>query len=276
MSNLQAFILAIVQGLTEFLPISSSGHLVLVPWILGWELDHDAAFAFDVLSQVGTIFAVIVYFWRDLWSIATGWIQAVLQRNPFGSLNARLGWLLILGSIPAAVLGVLFEDTIKGFFSQPVAAFYFLYVTAAVLLISEWLRTRGTANKAIEDLNWVDALAMGFGQALALLPGVSRSGSTIATGLIRGLSREAAARFSFLMAVPIMLGAGLFTAVDLVKEPSVLQAGPQLLIGVVVSAAVGMAAIHWLLNYLRKRSLLIFAVYCIAVATLGLIWASVR
>ena len=205
MSLIQAIILGIVQGLTEFLPISSSAHLVLVPFWLNWQIPADQAFSFDVLVQVGTLVAVIAYFWKDLWLIVKSWIMAVWKRKPFASIEARLGWWLILASIPAVVVGLLIKDTVEAAFGSPAVTAGFLLVTALLLFLAEKI---GKKQRGMAEMAWVDALVMGIGQALALFPGISRSGATISAGMFRNLDRSTAARFSFLMSVPVMLGAG--------------------------------------------------------------------
>jgi undecaprenyl-diphosphatase len=267
MTVLQALVLGIVQGATEFLPVSSSGHLVIVPWLLGWQLDPQATFVFDVLVQWGTLLAVIIYFWTDLVGLLVAAITALLHLRPFESPKARLAWLLVLASVPAAVLGLALKDTVEATFSQPRMVFGFLLVTAALLGVSEW---RGHRNRKIDQIRWLDAVWIGCAQVLSLFPGVSRSGSTIAGGMTRDLERADAARFAFLMAVPIMLGADLVALRDLVRLPGATgQVGP-LLVGFAAAAVVGYAAIRWLLAYLSRRPLTPFIIYTALVGLLGL------
>ena len=173
MTAFQALILGIVQGATEFLPVSSSGHLVLVPWLLGWQLDPQAAFVFDVLVQWGTLLAVIVYFWRELPGLALAALRGLIHGHPLESPAARMAWLLVLASLPAAVLGLVFKDTVEATFGQPTMVFGFLLVTSALLAVSEWL---GHRTRSMESLRWTDALWIGLAQVLALFPGVSRLG----------------------------------------------------------------------------------------------------
>jgi undecaprenyl-diphosphatase len=273
MTPLQALILGIIQGATEFLPISSSGHLVLVPWLLNWDLDPATAFIFNVLVQWGTILAVILYFRRELLSMITAVLRGISRRRPFEGTDARLAWLILLASVPAAVLGLLLKPAIVKAFDSPLAVSFFLLVTAGLLFISERLHR---ADKPMKALNWVDSLWIGLAQALALFPGISRSGSTIAGGLLRSLKREDAARFSFLLAIPTMLGAGTIALLDLSSIP---DPGSQLLslfIGFASAAIVGMATIHWLLSYLRRHSLDIFAIYCTVVGLGGLILYAIK
>jgi undecaprenyl-diphosphatase len=276
MSYFQAILLGILQGLTEFLPVSSSGHLVLFPWLLGWQLDPQVEFAFDILVQVGTILAVILYFWRDLLLISWETFTALAQGKPFASSQARLGWWILLGTLPAGFLGLLLKDFFEQFFSSPFFVILFLFVTAALLFTAEFLFRRQVAPRSLEKLTWQDALTVGFAQVVAILPGVSRSGSTITAGLVRGLDRNSAARYSFLLSIPIMLAAGLIGSLDLLALPNFSNALAPILLGMIVSAIVGFAAIHWFLGFLRTRSLIPFALYCIGFASLCLVVWVVR
>jgi undecaprenyl-diphosphatase len=268
MTAFQALILGIVQGATEFLPVSSSGHLVLVPWLFGWKLDPESAFVFDVLVQWGTLLAVIAYFWRDLVDLVRSALLGIVHGRPFESAQARLAWLLVLASLPAAVLGLAFKDQVEATFSQPGMVFGFLLVTAGLLAVGEWL---GGRSRSMDSLRWTDALWIGFAQVLALFPGVSRSGSTIAGGMTRHLRRPDAARFAFLMSVPIMIGAGLVALRDLVRLPDVGTQAGNLAIGFVAAAVVGYAAIRWLLRYLSRRPLTLFIAYTAVVGVVGLL-----
>lgn len=274
MTIFQALILGIVQGATEFLPVSSSGHLVLVPWLFGWEFSDAYGLAFNVMLHWGTLTAVIVYFWRDLLAIAQGMLRGVVARQPWGTAQARLGWLLIAASLPAALLGLLLEDLIAGAFERPSTVSIFLLITAALLAISERL---GKRERRVEQIGLLDALLIGSAQALALFPGLSRSGSTIAAGLLRGMERHAAARFSFLMAVPVMIGAGLLSFADFFQA----GAGPRpdllvMLSGFLSAAVIGFLAIRWLLRFLAERPVWVFAVYCAAAGSAGLMLSVLR
>jgi undecaprenyl-diphosphatase len=268
MSVFQALVLGIVQGATEFLPISSSGHLVLVPWFLGWDLDLQAAFIFDVLVQWGTILAVVIYFRRDLFAILRGWLLGLFQGQPFSDPEAKLGWLLILASLPAVVLGLGLKSIVESTFAQPEAVSGFLLFTAALLLASERLRR---STRTLDALTGLDAFLIGVAQALALFPGVSRSGATMAGGITRGLNRIDAARFSFLMAVPVMLGAGSIALLDLAQSPSASTQLAPLAVGFVAAALVGLASIHFLLGYIKRHPLTIFALYCLVLGMGGLL-----
>jgi len=273
MSILQALFLGVLQGATEFLPVSSSGHLVLAPWLLGWD---SPGLAFDAVVHWGTAVAVVVYFWRDWVSLvqaALRWVSRTLRRArtaPEPSQGERLVWLIVLGTVPAAVIGYLLEDFFEGMFGRPAAAAGFLLVTAALLTISEWL---GRRERDVDALNWLDALVVGLAQALAIFPGISRSGATIAAGLSRGLRREPAARFSFLLATPVILGAGLFKVVDLARVGGLAAQVPTLAVGFISAGVVGLACIHFLLRYLQRRRLYPFAVYCAVLGVACLIVA---
>jgi len=269
MSLLQAIVLGVLQGATEFLPISSSGHLVLVPWLLGWA---EPGLTFDAVMHWGTALAVIAYFWRDWWRLIVAGIRSITQRS-LGDPDARLAWLIVLGTIPAVVLGLLFEDFFEQMFSNPVATAALLLVTAGILTGGEALSRR---RRELTDLTWRDGLIIGLAQALAILPGISRSGSTISAGLVREVRREPAARFSFLLGTPAVLGAGLLKLVDLAQAGDLLAQAPILLVGFGFSAAVGIACIHFLLRFLRRRPLYVFAVYCAIAGVFCLLVALVR
>lgn len=260
MTLLQAVVLGIVQGLTEFIPVSSSGHLVLVPHVLGWEYDKSQAFVFDVLVQWGTLFAVFVYFRRDLYAIVTAFWRAISSGRPFATAEARMGWYLIIATIPAVVVGLLFKNVIEAAFTSARATGFFLLITTFLLVVAEVV---GKRNRTMEHVTWLDSLWIGCSQILALLPGVSRSGATIAGGMTRNLDRSAAARFSFLMSVPVMLGAGVLAFKDLFAMPTSEHFLLPLLVGFFMAMISGYAAIRWLIAYLSKHSLLIFAGYCL-------------
>ena len=282
MNLFQAFFLGVLQGATEFLPVSSSGHLVLVPWLLGWA---SPGLAFDAVVHWGTALAVIAYFWRDwvclvraaflsLRALTLRRLRAEPSLEPSpGSRDARLAWFILLGTVPAALIGWLLEDFFEEMFARPAAAAAFLLVTAALLTASERL---GRRERNLDALAWPDVLLVGFAQALAIFPGVSRSGSTIAAGLARGLRREPAARFSFLLATPVILGAGLLKVVDLAQMGGLAAQVPTLAIGFAAAAVVGFACIHFLLRYLQRHRLYPFAVYCAILGLVCLVVALIR
>lgn len=263
---IQAIVLGIVQGLTEFIPVSSSGHLVLVPWFFGWE--HQSLL-FDTMLHWGTLIAIFAVFWRDFWAIIVATLTSIVRRS-FADPNARLGWFIIVGSIPAAVTGLLFKDFFESLFGSPLAVGFFLLFTASILAGSEVMMTRNRRKTNLTNMNWVQAIAIGMAQAVALAPGISRSGSTMAAGLATGLRRDEAARYSFMLGTPAFLGAGLLQLIDsLGTDPAEVSAQlPVLLIGLVVSAVVGYFTIRGLLAYLRTRSLYIFSIYCIIMGAL--------
>jgi len=280
---LQALLLGILQGATEFLPISSSGHLVLVPWLLGWE---SPGLLFDAVVHWGTAAAIIVYFrahWVSLIREALASLRCTLfnrtravvggSSGAAGSDRTPLLWLIAVGTLPGALAGYLFEDFFESMFGRPAAAASFLLVTAALLAVSEWMGRRA---RTLDGVRWLDALLVGVGQALAILPGISRSGATLAAGLARGLKREPAAVFSFLLATPIILGAGLLKVVGLLSGGGLAAQGPALLVGFVTAAAVGFGSIRLLLRYLQRHRLYVFAVYCALFGTLCLILTWVR
>ena len=265
MTFIQAITLGIIQGLTEFIPVSSSGHLVLIPYFLGWEIPESEAFIFDVLVQWGTLLAVLVYFRRDLYKIASASIGALMIGKPFTNKNSLMGWYLVVATIPAVVIGLTFKGQIEATFSSAKATGFFLLITAALLLIAE---TVGKRNRSIEDISWCNAWWIGCFQVLSLLPGVSRSGATIAGGMTRNLDRTAAARFSFLMSVPVMLGAGILAIKDLLELPTINHFIGPLAVGFLVALVSGYIAISWLINYLSRHSLQVFAQYCLLLAFL--------
>lgn len=273
MSFFQSLILGIIQGLTEFLPVSSSAHLVLVPYILDWDIPESQVFPFDVLVQIGTLLAVIFYFRKDLWSVITGFVRALVRKKPFETNEARLGWYLIIATIPAGLAGVLLKDRVEAAFNNPRLTAIFLFVTALFLLASEFF---GRRNRKLEQMTWLDALIAGIFQAFSIFPGISRSGSTITGGMLRHMERPAAARFAFLMAIPVMLAAGIFSIPDLLDVPNLSTFLPVLSVGFLTAALVGYFSIHWLLAFLNKRSLVYFAAYCVLLASAVLIISNIR
>ncbi|MCU0485282.1 MAG: undecaprenyl-diphosphatase UppP [Anaerolineales bacterium] len=268
MTILQSLILGIVQGLTEFLPISSSAHLVLVPYLLQWNIPAEEAFIFNVLVQDGTLVAVMLYFWKDLWAIVRGFVQGLLKRQPFAEADSRMGWYLILATIPAGILGLSIKDTVEEAFASPTATAVFLWITAGLLLAAERISKR---SRTLEHIHWKDALWMGAAQALAIFPGISRSGATITGGMLRDLDRPSAARFSFLMSIPVMLAAGLVALLDLFDLPNLSEMLLPVTIGFITAAVTGYLSIRWLLAYLTHKSLRGFAVYCAGVGLIVLI-----
>lgn len=262
----QAIVLGIVQGITEFLPISSSGHLVLVPRLLGWEIPADQAFVFNVLVQLGTLVAVVIYFWNELLPIGQDMLSSLNPRRKRPVPKAHLGWLLVLATLPAVAAGWYNNGRIQAAFSNLTTTGLFLIGTAVLLAIAELL---GHRKREMGDLKWWEALWIGTFQAVALFPGISRSGSSIAGGMTRNLRRRHAARFSFLMAVPVMIGAATFTLVKFGQMPDAHTLVAPILFGTATSALVGYWAIGWLLGFLESRNLFPFAIYCVVAGLLA-------
>jgi len=267
MDPIQALVLGVIQGLTEFLPISSSAHLIFVPWLLGWDDESISSLHFSAALHLGTLLAVLVYFARDWRRLITAGVRSVLERRIGSDPDRRLAWSVALGTVPAAVVGALLEDRVDALFyassdlriALSIIAIMML-VMGALLLLAERL---GAQRLDLAALPIRTALAIGVAQALALVPGVSRSGSTITAGLLLGLKRETAARFSFLLATPIVLGLGIQQAYKLATErggiPPELQTG--FAVGFTASAVSGFLCIHFLLRYLQRRSTAPFIVY---------------
>ncbi len=254
MNIFQAFILGIIQGLTEFIPVSSTAHLLIGQEILGIPAS-DAMFAFLVLVQWGTLVSLFIYFWQDL----LGLLKAFFAK-PFSSDENRMAWYIIIATIPALLVGYLLKDALEQLFSTPLlAASVRLLAAAALLSLAEWL---GKRSRSTEEMTWLDALIVGLFQVFAVFPGASRSGSTIAGGMLRGFTREAAARFAFLMSIPVMLAAGAYESLDLFQMPGLADFLPVLLVGFITAAFVGWLAVKWLMAYLNKNSLYSFAIYC--------------
>jgi undecaprenyl-diphosphatase len=273
MGVVEAVVLGVVQGLTEFLPISSSAHLRIVGALFGWP---DPGAAFTAIIQIGTELAVLVYFAKDIARIVVAWLASLVGRRR-GDPDARMGWLIIIGSIPIVVLGLLFQDRIETTFRD-------LRIVAIALggfsLVLYWADRVGVKRGQLRDLTVGDGVLFGLAQSLALIPGVSRSGGTITAGLFIGYTREAAARYSFLLAIPAVLGSGLYEAYDALKGGGVHGAPIQwqpTIIATVLSFVVGLSVIAWLLRYLNRGSFTPFVVYRILVglAVLALVGTGV-
>jgi undecaprenyl-diphosphatase len=260
MSSLEAVVLGIVQGLTEFLPISSSGHLRIVPALLGWD---DPGAGFTAVIQLGTMAAVLIYFRADLWEIASSWLRELRVPIRRASHEAKLGWYIVLGTIPISIFGFIFKDQIESGARSLYLISSALILFSFVMLLAERVATR---RREIEDLDGRDGFFIGMAQSLALIPGVSRSGATISAGLMRGFDRVAAARYSFLLSVPAVVLSGLFELrkVGEAGGPSVAAT----VTATLVAFLVGYASIAWLLRYLGTHSLRVFVVYRIALGTL--------
>jgi undecaprenyl-diphosphatase len=260
---LEAIVLGLVQGLTEFLPISSSGHLRIVPAFAGWE---DPGAAFTAVVQLGTMAAVLLYFRKDLWNIVSTWSRSLFRPELRGELDARMGWYIGLGTIPIGVFGLIFNDQIESGARSLYLIGTTLIVLGLLLLLAEKVATR---SRSIEELNGRDAAVMGLAQAAALVPGVSRSGATITGGLFMGFDRESAARYSFLLSVPAVVLSGLFEARK-IGEPGGADLVPTL-IATLLAFIVGYASIAWMLRWLTSHSTAVFVVYRVALGALVLI-----
>lgn len=263
MQLIEAIVLGVVQGLTEFLPVSSSGHLRIVPALFGWD---DPGAAFTAVTQLGTMAAVVVYFWGDLWRIATAWLRSLRDRDLRSGLDARMGWYLIVATVPISLLGVAFKDQIESGARDLRLIAATLIVLGLVLLLAERV---GRRDRSLDDLGTGEAVGIGTAQALALVPGVSRSGATITAGLFLGLDRESAARFSFLLSIPAVVLSGLYTLPDVFAGDGPGPAATAL--AVVLAFVVGYASIAWLLKWLASHSTAVFVIYRVGLGALLLV-----
>ncbi|MCF6268225.1 MAG: undecaprenyl-diphosphatase UppP [Melioribacteraceae bacterium] len=279
MTFLEALFLGIIQGLTEFLPISSTGHLTIAGKLMGLISNENPEHwtAFIAVIQLGTLLAIVIYFWKDLWGIFIDFIsENFIKRNKFSNQNenSKMGWLIILGSIPVAIIGLGFKDVIEGAFTKN------LYVIASSLIVLGIILALaekvGKFKRDLKDITWKDTLIIGLAQSLALIPGSSRSGTTITAGIFLGLKRETAARFSFLLSVPAILGSGLlkfYSSLEYIQFDGLVN----LAIATTASAISGYVAIAFLLSFLKKNSTLIFVYYRIVIGLIifALIGASI-
>lgn len=275
LTNAQAFVLGIVQGLTELLPISSSGHLILVPWAAEWTfLEENDRFnqTFDVALHLGTLVAVAAYFWGDIVRLVRAWLASIARRRIEGT-DARIAWFVLLATIPAGVIGLLGENAIADHLGEPWQILILLAVAALVL----WWADRRPEERHMGDLGFGQALLMGFAQALALAPGVSRSGITITAGRLMKLDRDAAARFSFLLLLPAVLGAVALKGVGdvLLGDLPDGWVGP-FVVGTLAAFGSGLLAIDWLLGYVRRHTYGVFVAYRLVVAALVLFLILIR
>lgn len=252
----QVIVLSVVQGLTEFLPVSSSGHLAIVSRIF---FSADAGASFTAVSQLGTEAAVLVYFARDIVRILRAWFHGLFVKA-HRDADYRLGWYVIIGTIPICVLGLLFKEVIRSEVRNLWVVATAMVVFSAVIALAEYV---GRRNRDIEHLNWRDALVVGSAQCLALVPGVSRSGSTISAGLFLGLERELAARFGFLLAIPAVFASGLFSLPDAFKPVTegMSATGPQLVVSILIAFVIGLAAVSWFLRFLVRHNMFWFVGY---------------
>ncbi|EPQ80806.1 Undecaprenyl-diphosphatase [Mycobacterium marinum str. Europe] len=266
MSWWQVISLAVVQGLTEFLPVSSSGHLAVVSRVF---FSDDAGASFTAVTQLGTEAAVLVYFARDIVRILRAWFDGLVVKS-HRNADYRLGWYVIIGTIPICVLGLLFKDEIRSGVRNLWVVATALVVFSGVIALAEYL---GRQSRQVEQLTWRDGLVVGVAQTLALVPGVSRSGSTISAGLFLGLDRELAARFGFLLAIPAVFASGLFSLPDAFHPVTegMSATGPQLLVATLIAFVVGLAAVSWFLRFLLRHSMYWFVGYRVVVGVVVLI-----
>ncbi|KQO93841.1 undecaprenyl-diphosphate phosphatase [Leifsonia sp. Leaf264] len=278
MDLINAIILGLVQGLTEFLPISSSAHLLIVGQFLGTGEDPGARFT--AITQIGTELAVVIFFWRDIVRIVTQWVKSLVGKAPRNDPDARMGWLIIIGSIPIVVLGLLFQDQIETVLRN-------LWITAIMLIVFGILLgiadAVGAKRRRLKDLTYPHGILYGLAQALALIPGVSRSGGTITMGLFLGYERKAASRYAFLLAIPAVLGSGFYQVYKSIADPCLEGMttctpevfGPfETLVATVIAFAVGLVVIAFFMSYISRRSFLPFVIYRLVLGVAVLIMLS--
>jgi len=271
MTIFHAFLLGIIQGLTEFIPVSSTAHLLIGQTLLGLPAD-DAMFSFLVLVQIGTILSLLIYFWKDLSSILVDTLKNLDGLRNFKSLpeNAKMGWYILIATVPALLAGYLLKDAVEALFRLPLLqAAIRLFAAAILLTLAESLTKK---DRQLDSMTWLDALVVGLFQIISVFPGASRSGSTISGGMIRGFDRPPAARFAFLMSVPVMLAAGAYEMLDVVRMPGLTEFLPALAVGFITAAVVGWFAVRWLLRYLAGHSLYVFSAYCAVIGVIVLIF----
>ncbi|WP_406044406.1 undecaprenyl-diphosphate phosphatase [Micromonospora sp. NBC_00898] len=267
MTWVEAIVLGIVQGLTEFLPVSSSGHLRITSAIF---FGRDAGASFTAVTQLGTESAVLIYFAKDIWRIVRTWLLGIRDHSVRASLDYRMGWYVIVGTIPIGLFGFLFKDQIRTAGRNLWLISFTLIFFAFVLAFAEYW---GRQTRTLENFRLRDGVVMGFAQAMALIPGVSRSGGTLTFGLLLSLTREAAARYSFLLAIPAVVISGVFSIPDVFEPSAPGTAAPsvaQMIVATVIAFAIGYAAIAWLLRYVAHHTLYVFVLYRVALGTLVL------
>ncbi|MEU9827471.1 undecaprenyl-diphosphate phosphatase [Micromonospora chersina] len=267
MTWVEAIVLGIVQGLTEFLPVSSSGHLRITSAIF---FGRDAGASFTAVTQLGTEAAVLIYFFKDIWRIVRTWCLGLVDRSVRSSLDYRMGWYVIVGTIPIGIFGLLFKDQIRTAGRNLYLISGTLIVFGLVLAFAEYW---GRQTRTLENFRMRDGVIMGFAQAMALIPGVSRSGGTLTAGLLLNLTRETAARYSFLLAIPAVVISGVFSIPDVFEPSAPGTAAPslaQMVVATVIAFAIGYAAIAWLLRYVAHHTLYLFVLYRVALGSLVL------
>jgi len=259
MTLLQSFLLGIIQGLTEFIPVSSTAHLLIGQALLGIPSDG-RMFSFNVIIQLGTVLAMLLFFWKDLLAIVRAFFAGIWNKRPFAAHDSLVGWLVIVATIPALIVGFLLKDFMDALFSNPILiAAVRLLVTAVLLGVVEYF---GRHERTLESASWMDAIVVGVFQILSIIPGASRSGSTIAGGILRGFDRPSAARMAFLMSAPILTAAGAYESLQVIQMPGTTEFLPYLAIGFITAGVVGWLALKWLMGFLRDHSIYLFAGYC--------------
>jgi undecaprenyl-diphosphatase len=269
LTDWQAFTLGVTQGLTELLPVSSSGHLILVPWLAGWHyLEQHPGFnkTFDVALHLGTLVAVVGYFWEDVGRLIVAWFRT-LGRRRIETADERIAWYVAIATVPAALVGAVGEDFIDKRLGEP----WQIAIVIAVFAVLLWIADRSAQERDLDGLTFASGVTIGLSQVLALMPGVSRSGITITAGRFLRLDRDAAARFSFLLLIPVVAGAVVYKGAKLFSEPLPPGSAGPFIVGTLAAAAVGLVAIELLLGYVRRHSYTPFVIYRLAVAALILI-----
>jgi undecaprenyl-diphosphatase len=270
MTFFESFILGIIQGLTEFIPVSSTAHLLIGQALLDISSPDGRLFSFTVIIQLGTVLALLLFFWKDIGSILQAFFLGIWHKKPFETHDSLVGWLVIVATIPALVVGFLLKDMMNTLFSKPILIAAVRLLMSAVLLgVVEYF---GRHERKLESASWMDALVIGIFQILAIFPGASRSGSSIAGGILRGFDRPSAARMAFLMSAPILTAAGAYEAVQVIQMDGTLEFVPYLAVGFITAGVVGWFSIKWLMDFLRNHSIYLFAGYC---AVVGLICLAV-
>ncbi|MEU8262300.1 undecaprenyl-diphosphate phosphatase [Micromonospora sp. NPDC048999] len=267
MTWVEAIVLGIVQGLTEFLPVSSSGHLRITSALF---FNRDAGASFTAVTQLGTEAAVLIYFAKDIWRIVRTWVVGLFDRSVRASLDYRMGWYVIVGTIPIGIFGLLFKDQIRTAGRNLYLISFTLIFFALVLAFAEYW---GRQTRTLENFRMRDGVVMGFAQAMALIPGVSRSGGTLTAGLLLNLTRETAARYSFLLAIPAVVISGVFSLPDVFEPSAPGTAAPstaQMAVATLIAFVIGYAAIAWLLRYVAHHTLYLFVLYRVALGSLVL------
>jgi len=269
--GLAAVVLGIIQGLTEFLPVSSSAHLILVPWLFGWE---PQGLFFDVSLHAGTAIAVLAFFWREWIALARETVKGILEGKPFANEHRRLAWYLVVATVPAVIAGLTLEETVEKSLRSPLVTVFTLIGIGALLFVAD---RQGNRDRSLGDLAWMDSILIGISQAVALIPGVSRSGITISTALLRNVDRTGATRFSFLLSTPVIVGAALLEGwrfIETVKAPAAARNAMEsiqhpwivLALGVSTAAVTGFFCIRYFLRYVQTNSFLPFVIYRLVLA----------